>query len=149
MFEIFLLYLFLFPLFSYCLPRIILSTACCLVQLKVTTYTIYIYIYIYIDHPQTILKNIPPAVNRRISALSSSEEIFDSVAPLYQDALNKAGYNYTLKFDPETGTQNRKSRCRKRNILWFNPPYSSSVKTNVGAKILRLKLTNISLTQTL
>ena len=95
-----------------------------------------IYVNRQSDHPQTILENIPPAVNRRISALSSSEEIFDSVAPLYQDALNKAGYNYTLKFDPETGTQNRKSRCRKRNTLWFNPPYSSSVKTNVGAKFL-------------
>ena len=90
------------------------------------------------DHPQTILKNIPPAVNRRISALSSSKEMFDSIAPIYQEALNKAGYNFTLKFEPESGKQPQKSRSRKRNCLWFNPPYSSSVKTNVGAKFLRL-----------
>ena len=96
------------------------------------------YVHRQSDHPQTILNNIPLAVNKRISALSSNEEIFDSVAPLYQDALNKAGYDFKLQFNPEIVTQNKKSRCRKRNILWFNPPYSSSVKTNVGAKFLKL-----------
>ena len=29
-------------------------------------------------------------------------------------------------------------QSRKRNILWFNPPYSKSVKTNIGKVFLRL-----------
>ena len=57
---------------------------------------------------------------------------------LYQDALNKAGYEYKLKFNPEIATTKTNSRCRKRKILWFNPPYSTSVKTNVGAMFLKL-----------
>ena len=31
-----------------------------------------------------------------------------------------------------------KSKNRKRNILWFNPPYSMHVKTNIGKVFMRL-----------
>jgi hypothetical protein len=85
-----------------------------------------------------VLKNTHAAINRRISAFASNIEMFKSVAPLYQEALNKAGYNHILKYEPEVITTNKKSRSRKKKILWFNPPYSSSVKTNVGAKFLKL-----------
>ena len=43
-----------------------------------------------------------------------------------------------MQFNPEIATPKKNSRCRKRNVLWFNPPWSSSVKTNVGAKFLKL-----------
>ena len=33
--------------------------------------------------------------------------------------------------------QNEKKK-RKRKIIWFNPPYSSTVKTNVGKLFLKL-----------
>ena len=97
-----------------------------------------LYVHNQSDHPPSVLKNIPAAINRRISALSSNIEMFESVAPLYQEALNKAGYNHILKYEHEVITTNKKARSRKRKILWFNPPYSSSVKTNVGAKFLKL-----------
>ena len=84
-----------------------------------------LYVHKSSNHPKSILKNIP-------------EKIFDSVAPLYQNALDKAGYDYTLKFNPEKSTTKKKSRCRKRNVLWFNPPYNSSVKTPVGKRFLKL-----------
>ena len=96
------------------------------------------YVHRNSNHPPSVLKNIPAAINRRISALSSNEEIFNGVAQLYQDALNKAGYEYKLKFNPEDATTKKTSRRRKRHILWFNPPYSTSVKTNVGAMFLKL-----------
>ena len=60
------------------------------------------------------------------------------MAQIYQDALNKAGYEYKLKFNPVNATNKKTSRRRKRNILWFNPPYSTSVKTNVGAIFVNL-----------
>jgi hypothetical protein len=85
-----------------------------------------------------VLKNIPASINRRISALSSNEEMFLSVAPLYQEAINNAGYNYKLKYDPDSATTNQNKRSRKRKVLWFNPPYSTSIKTNVGGQFLKL-----------
>ena len=88
------------------------------------------------SHPPSILKNIPLSINRRLSALSSSEEIFESIKPIYQQALNSAGYNFELKFQKEP--KKMKKRCRKRKILWFNPPWSSAVKTNIGAQFLKL-----------
>ena len=36
----------------------------------------------------------------------------------------------------EEGTDKRKKR--QRNILWFNPPWSSNIRTNVAAKFLSL-----------
>ena len=64
--------------------------------------------------------------------------MFLSVAPLYQESIRKAGYTYTLKFDPDANMCARKKRSRKRNILWFNPPFSKSVKNRVGGKFLKL-----------
>ena len=46
-----------------------------------------LYVHQQSNHPTSVLKNIPAAINRRISALSSNEEMFMSVAPLYQEAL--------------------------------------------------------------
>ena len=37
-----------------------------------------------------------------------------------------------------TDTEKSKKKSRHRNILWFNPPYSESVQTNVGQKFLKL-----------
>ena len=98
-----------------------------------------LYVHKLSNHPQVVLKNIPAAVNKRISALSSNEEMFLSVAPLFQEALKKAGYTNKLEFDKNANMCTKKKRSRKKNnILWFNPPYSKSVKTNVGAKFLKL-----------
>ena len=38
---------------------------------------------------------------------------------------------------PETPRATR-NRTRKRNIIWFNPPYNKSVVTNVGQRFLQL-----------
>ena len=97
-----------------------------------------LYVHQFSNHPQTVLNNIPAAINRRISALSSNEEMFESVAPLYQEAIKNAGYTYKLKYEPEMAMCTKKKRSRKKNILWFNPPFSVSVKTNVGAKFFKL-----------
>ena len=98
-----------------------------------------LYVHQFSNHPQAVLKNIPAAINKRLSALSSNEEMFLSVAPLFQEAIQKAGYTYKLKFDKNANMCTKKKRSRKKNnVLWFNPPYSKSVKTNVGAKFLKL-----------
>ena len=45
-------------------------------------------------------------------------------------------YHEKLNYTEENNEINKKSR--KRNILWFNPPYSKSVNTNIGKLFLRL-----------
>ena len=89
------------------------------------------------NHPKCITDNIPEAVNKRLSALSSNEQMFDSVCPIYQAALKNSGYTFQLKFNPTNITRQPK-RNRARKIVWFNPPFSSSVKTNIGEKFLKI-----------
>ena len=81
------------------------------------------------NHPPSILKNIPLAVNRRLCKTSANKEIFEAAAPLYQAELNRGGYTHKMEFKiPEI----KRKRKRNKHILWFNPPYSINVKTNVG-----------------
>ena len=79
-------------------------------------------------------------IEHRISSLSSSEEIFQEVVEQYNIALKKAGYDKNLHYKAETSTttQNAKKKKRKRNIIWFNPPFNKATSTNVGAKFLTL-----------
>ena len=98
---------------------------------------------LYIDkrsnHPPSITKHLPASINRRISSLSSSELAFDSVANVYEVALHKSNYNGKLEYSPDnppsTTTQKRK---RQRNIIWFNPPFSKNVRSNIARDFLRL-----------
>ena len=96
------------------------------------------YVHVESDHPPTILKQLPIAVEKRISDLSANEEIFNNAKNYYQEALKKSGYSYQIKYNPTTtpnpGAENRRKRGRK--ILWFNPPYSRSVETDVGKQFL-------------
>ena len=84
------------------------------------------------NHPPGILRNIPESINKRISALSSCEDMFNTVAPTYQAALEKSGYSYKLHYNPPPNSITPKKRQRKRRVIWWNPPFSSSVKTKVG-----------------
>ncbi len=94
------------------------------------------YINVESDHPPSIIKQLPTAVEKRISDLSSSEQIFEQSKKKYQDALTKSGYKNVLKYNPTTPSTSRRKRGRK--IIWFNPPFSRSVETNIGKEFLRL-----------
>ena len=96
-----------------------------------------VYVHKQSNHPPQILKNIPESVNRRLSDISSSKEIFERAAKPYQEALNKSGYNYTLNFDPKNEDRTKK-RKRSRKITYFNPPFSQNVRTNIGAKFFKI-----------
>ena len=89
------------------------------------------------NHPPMVLKNIPLGVNRRLSKISSSKEVFDNACPPYQDALRKSGYDHVLEYQPPEVLKPKK-RCRKKEVTWFNPPFSNHVRTNVGKEFLKL-----------
>ena len=64
--------------------------------------------------------------------------MFNQESPLFQEALEKSGYQYKLKFDPQNPKPTSKKQKRKRNVTWFNPPYNATVKTNKGKEFLKL-----------
>ena len=96
------------------------------------------YVHKMSNHPPAVLKNLPQNVNKRLSSISSNEELFNNDIPIYQEAIKKSGYDFQLKFDPSASNPKAKSKNRKRNILWFNPPWNSEVETNVGKEFLKL-----------
>ena len=88
--------------------------------------------YINVDssHPKTTIKALPKMIQTRLSSLSSTEKEFEEVKAPYEDALKNAGYKEPeLKFTKQE--EGKKKRTRKRRIIWFNPPYSCQVSTNV------------------
>ena len=90
------------------------------------------------NHPPSIIKNIPLSINRRLSSISSNDKVFNENIKQHQEALGKSGYDHELKFNPVISTNNKKKKNRKRNITYFNPPFSHSVKTKVGREFLKI-----------
>ena len=84
------------------------------------------------NHPPSILEQIPTSIEKRVSTLSSNETIFKESKEIYQKALEKSGYRQTLKYHPANENVSNNERNRKRNVFWFNPPFSVNVKTKVG-----------------
>jgi len=75
-------------------------------------------------------------INKRISDLSCNENEFNKVKPAYETALRQSGYIPSMQYNSEN-TQNVR-RKRNRKVIWFNPPYSQSVKTNIGKIFIKL-----------
>ena len=96
-----------------------------------------VYVNCSSNHPPAVLKNILLGVNRRLSRISASKEVFDTAAPAYQEALAKSGYTHKLTYEA-TEPSCTKKKTRKRNITWFNPPFSANVKSNIGKDFLNL-----------
>ena len=95
------------------------------------------YIHKESNHPPSVTKQLPISVETRLSKLSSNEKVFNESVSIYQEALDKSGYNHKLTFQ-KTSTSNTQRRQRKRNIIWLNPPFSKSVVTKIGKTFLRL-----------
>ena len=101
---------------------------------------------LYIDtnsnHPPTIIKHLPAAIGRRISDISSSKELFNKAKPHYESALKQSGHDeeltYTERKKPVTHTVQDGRKNRQRKIIWFNPPFSINVQTNIGREFLNL-----------
>ena len=99
------------------------------------------YVHVLSNHPPSVTKSIGKGVNHRLNANSSSKEMFDAAKGPYQEALTRSGHDYTLSYSEEESGRlaPRKRRRRKKNhIIWFNPPWCSSVTTNIGRRFLNL-----------
>ena len=90
------------------------------------------------NHPPSILKNIPKSMQKRLNAISSSEDEFGGAKDEYQNALGDAGYTETLTYDPNINKTHKTKRKRSRRIIWYNPPYCKNVATNIGKEFFKL-----------
>ena len=71
-----------------------------------------LYVNVKSNHPPTVLKHIPKGIAKRLSEISSSEEVFKEVAPEYEEALKKSGFKEKLEYCPDSTPRNRRRRRR-------------------------------------
>ena len=76
-------------------------------------------------------------ITDRLLKNSSNEKVFNESKGEYGNTLKQSGYtNKILKYQ-QLITSNTKQK-RRRNTIWFNPPFSRNVSTNVAKKFLQL-----------
>ena len=96
------------------------------------------YIHVNFDHPRSISKQLPMSMEKWLSSLSSSKDIFEEAAPYYEQHISNCRYKEKLNYQDPTSPNLIIKRKRQRNILWLNPPYSKTVKTKIGKFFLQL-----------
>ena len=86
------------------------------------------------NHPTQIIKKLPKTINNRNS---SNAEIFHVSKIEYETASRNSGYkNNDFKYNLVHKNNNKRSRLR--NIIWFNPPFSQAVSTNIAKRFVDL-----------
>lgn len=96
-----------------------------------------IYINVHSNHPPSVIKQVPKSINKRISSLSSNNDEFNKAIPAYNEALKRSGFKEELT-PAASDNQPTRNRTRSRKTIWFNPPFSKNVLTNVGKTFLQL-----------
>ena len=96
-----------------------------------------LYIHAKSNHPPSTIKELPSMINRRLSDRSCDEDVFNQAKGVYEEALRTSGHPSILSYQPST-PEEQTQRRRHRKIIWFNPPFSSNVKTKIGKEFLRL-----------
>ena len=102
-----------------------------------------IYVNAKSNHPPNVIKEIPTMINKRLYKLSSNETEFNNNKEIYQQALKNANYKHKLVWNDSNEEEQRIveggiRRNRRRSTLWYNPPFSKTVHTNVAGKFLSL-----------
>ena len=94
------------------------------------------YVNVQSNHPKGVLNQVPMSVQCRLNTISSSKEIFDKAKPEYEKALRDSGHNVKLEYS-ETQKSSKRKR-KRRDVIFFNPPFNKEVKTDIGRQFLRL-----------
>ena len=95
------------------------------------------YIHTESNHSPNIIKHIPASIETRLSNLSSTDTIFIGSTTNYKNNLQQSGYKKKLSYKP-IDTKHQKHSKHKRKIIWFNPPFSKNVSTQIGKSFLSL-----------
>ena len=70
------------------------------------------------------------------SIISSNKAKFHNAALFYNDVVSTSGYKENFTYQKDLPSSNKARRRRK--IIWFNPPYSVNVETNIVETFLKL-----------
>ena len=99
-----------------------------------------LYINIFSKHPLNIIKNLSGNISKRINILSPDKTTFNKSKDLYNNALAKSGFKHNITFlkQQNTSTLANSTKNSKRKFVWFNPPFSLNVSTNIGKKFRSL-----------
>ena len=104
------------------------------------------------NHLPNILKELLKSINKWISDISCDENVFNNSKLTYEKALNNSGFIETFSYI-KSGDQNINNRetkkKRKKNVIWYNPPFSLDVNTNVGRLFFKTLRKNFSKTNPL
>ena len=87
------------------------------------------------NHLPQIIKQLPNPISETLSKNSTSQEIFNIAKVENEKALKKSGYDVDWRY---TNDKLKESKKRKRNIIWFNPPFSKLVLRKVAKPFLQL-----------
>ena len=94
-----------------------------------------LYIHSLSNHPPQIITQLPNSISERLLKNSFNQEIFNTAKVEFEDALKKSGYNVDLKY---TNSKSEKAKTQKQSVIWFSPPFSKSVSTNIAKTFLQL-----------
>ena len=91
------------------------------------------------NHPPNIINQIAKSIAVRLLDTSSNKEIFMKIKVYYETALHESGYSTNLECTPHDDCQEKQEHRKwKRNIIWFNIPYSKNVQTNIENILFKL-----------
>ena len=77
-----------------------------------------LYINTSSDHPPQVIKQLTNSINKRLCENSANEQVFNTIKPVYKNALHKSGYKNNLKYSEEIYQHSSNKRTQK--IIWFN-----------------------------
>ena len=97
-----------------------------------------LYINVKSNHPPNVIKQLPKSVSKRISLNSHNRKVFEESASEYNRALSESGYSEGVTYQDSIKQIQSVKRTRTRNVIWYNPPYNVTVKTNIGRKFIDL-----------
>ena len=84
-----------------------------------------------------VIKQLQTSICKRLSNNSSIEEIFNASKDEYETTLKNSGYQQIKLIFSKKEQRKQKHICNQ-NIIWFNPPFSRNVTTNVAKRFLNL-----------
>ena len=103
------------------------------------------YIDIQSNHPPNIIADVATAISKGLTNISCSKNFFDMNVGIYQAALKTSGFDGKMTYNNQSEQASNvnieeanQARKRKRAIIWYNPPYSMNVKTNIGKTFFKL-----------
>ena len=82
-----------------------------------------LYVHKHSNHPPSVINNIPKSINRRLSSISSNEEVFNQSVKIHQEALEKSGYDHTLKFEPVIFEEKKDKKTYQEISHILTPPF--------------------------